>query len=145
MPKELSPALHEKITRLAEQGDQYIEDDDYDKAVEVYQQAIRLLPSPITEWEAATWLYSGIGDAYYFADNNEKSHDAFQQALKSPGGLGNPFIYLRLGQTAFDMGKNELAKDYLMRAYMLDGNTIFEDTNPKYFDFIKPYIEIDKP
>ena len=46
---------------------------------------------------------------------------------------------LRLGQCAYELGKQEAA-EYLMRAYMLAGEEIFEDEDEKYFNLIRPLI-----
>ena len=54
-----------------------------------------------------------------------------QEALKI-GGTGNPFVWLRLGQSAFELGNAKQATDALLSAYMLEGDEIFEDEDPKY-------------
>ena len=46
---------------------------------------------------------------------------------------------LRLGQCSHELGKED-AVEYLMRAYMLTGEEIFESDDEKYFDLIKYFI-----
>lgn len=41
-------------------------------------------------------------------------------------GTPNPFILLRLGRTRVDLGNAERVVEYLLRAYLLDGEDVFE-------------------
>ena len=52
-------------------------------------------------------------------------------AAVTVGGTGNPFVWLRLGQAAFELGMDKQATDALLSAYMLEGDEIFEDEEPK--------------
>ncbi len=47
---------------------------------------------------------------------------------------------MRLGQSAFEIGKMEEAREYLLRAYMLEGDDIFSDEDEKYLDCIRDLI-----
>jgi hypothetical protein len=59
-----------------------------------------------------------------------------------PGGLGNSFLHLRLGQVLLDLAEPDLAADELMRAYMGAGETIFETQEPKYLAFLRTRAKI---
>jgi len=61
--------------------------------------------------------------------------------LLSPGGLGNPFIHLRLGQCALEEGHLDEAAEHLARAYMLEGAEILAEDDPKYFEFLKTRLK----
>ncbi|GGA28702.1 hypothetical protein GCM10011384_17680 [Psychrobacillus lasiicapitis] len=61
-------------------------------------------------------------------------------AINCPDGIENPFIMLRLGETLYELGDVNKAKDYLLRAYILEGYSIFENEEEKYFDVIKSEI-----
>lgn len=50
---------------------------------------------------------------------------------------------LRLGQSAFELGKKERATENLLRAYMLEGKEIFEEDDKKYFEFLKSKVDLD--
>ncbi|MNE84689.1 hypothetical protein D3C80_1816200 [compost metagenome] len=54
----------------------------------------------------------------------------------------NPFIMLRVGQLYFEEDNLEQAKEYLLRAYMLDGAEIFEGSKEKYFEFLKENVKL---
>lgn len=46
---------------------------------------------------------------------------------------------LRLGQCAYELNKEDY-KEYLLRAYMLAGEEIFEADDEKYFESIKDLL-----
>lgn len=139
---ELEDEVYDKITALSENGDAYAEKEQFTTAIEQYQKALDLLPEPKTDWEAATWLYVAIGDAYYNKQQPDQAMDAYQKALMSPDGTGNAYIWFSIGQVFFEEENFEKAKTHFMSAYLLDGEEIFEDENPAYFELIKE--EADK-
>lgn len=103
----------------------------------MFREALDLVPEPLEEWEASTWLFTSIGDCFYSMGAFDEAIDALANATKCPDALGNPFIHLRLGQCYFEIKNEEKAADELMRAYMGDGAAIFEDEAPKYLEFLK--------
>ena len=136
----LDDELYEKIQQLCEVGDELAEDEQYSKAIEKYNEAFELLPEPKYIYEAASWIYTAIGDSLYLAEDFENATDNFQQALKCEGGLGNPFIVLRIGECFYELGNTQKAKEYLIQAYMIEGEDIFSEEDEKYFDLIKDMI-----
>ena len=139
---ELSDEVYDKITALSEKGDEYAEKEQFTSALKQYEEALNLLPEPKTDWEAATWLYTAIGDVHYNKQELDQATDAYQKALMSPDGTGNSYIWFSIGQIFFEEENFEKAKTHLMSAYMLDGDEIFKDENPAYFELIKE--EADK-
>jgi tetratricopeptide (TPR) repeat protein len=137
MADELDDAIHARITKLSSQGDDLVTKGKYEQALERYKEALSLIPEPLTKWEACTWLLTAIGETYFFNADFEKARDALQSAMHCPGGIGNPLIHLRLGQTQFELGNTGRAKDELARAYMGGGEDIFDDEDPKYFALVK--------
>lgn len=63
-----------------------------------------------------------------------------EESLKCPDGLGNPFIQLRLGECFFELGNITKAKEHLLKAYMIEGEEIFEDEPQKYMNLISKNI-----
>ena len=133
----LSTVVHRTITQLSEAGDALAEKGQYREAIAKYEEALALIPAPKTDWEAATWLYTAIGDAHFLAGRFGPARDALAQAMRSPGAVGNPFIHLRLGQAQLELGDEARAADNLARAYLQEGVSIFEGADPKYLAFIK--------
>ena len=138
---ELNEKIYNRICALCETGDAYFEKDKYQRAVEKYQNALSLVPEPKVEWEASTWIYVALGEVYYYCSQYSEAMIYFGEAEKCPGGIENPLINLRLGQCYCECDDSQLAKEYLLRAYMLEGESIFEDEDEKYFELIKDDIE----
>jgi tetratricopeptide (TPR) repeat protein len=136
MTKSLDDELYVDLLVLCEDGDELVKGKQFDQALLKYEEAWNLLPEPKFEWEAATWILAAIGDAYFFAGKYDLSRTAFKNALKCPDGLENPFIYLRIGETSYELGDRQGAQDSLARAYMLDGRTVFSQEDPKYLLFL---------
>jgi tetratricopeptide (TPR) repeat protein len=134
---ELDDEIYGRITELSDEGNELAEDDNFEAAVAKFSEALELLPAPKTDWKAATWLYASIGDMYYSLEKYEAAVNSLFDALNCPDGYGNPFVHLRLGESLCESGQTERAKEHLLQAYMLEGEDIFEDENPKYLNMIK--------
>lgn len=108
-----------------------------DDGITKYNEALDLVPSPKEDWEASTWTYTALGDAYFLKSHFKEASNFFYDALNCPGGIENPFINLRLGQSLFELNQLDKSKEFLLRAYMLEGTEIFDDEDPKYFEIIR--------
>ena len=95
---ELDERIYREICDLSQEGDQYLDDDNFELAEKKYLEALDLIPKPKTEWEASTWLYVALGEVYFFSSKYLEAISFFSEALKCPEGLGNPLINLRMGQ-----------------------------------------------
>ncbi|RPE05778.1 hypothetical protein EGT74_25785 [Chitinophaga lutea] len=137
---ELTEEIYDRIMELSEKGDDFAENEQFSAALNQYQQAIDLLPEPKLDWEAATWLYTAMGDAHFNREDLPNAMNAYQQALKAPDGIANPYIWFSIGQVYFEWKQLDEAKEHFMRAYMLDGEDIFEDQPPEYLDLIREEI-----
>lgn len=134
---ELEDKLYFEITELCEKGDDLIEQDNIAEAIENYRRALELIPNPKYMWEASTWVYGALGDAYYLNQQFDEALACFLEGLKCPDGLDNPFMMLRIGQCSFELENYEKAEEYLLQAYMLEGTEIFEDEDEKYINLIR--------
>jgi tetratricopeptide (TPR) repeat protein len=137
----LPPEIRERLDMLCSNGDDLLDAGDLDAALCAYRAAEELIPEPKEDWEAATWIYTAIGDTLFYKGVFRESLQAFQVAIRSPDGLGNPYIHLRLGQCQFELGNLERAADELTRAYMGEGKKIFEGEDLKYFEFLATRIQ----
>jgi tetratricopeptide (TPR) repeat protein len=136
----LPDEVHEKITVHCSKGDDLVANGDLATAATEYQKAWALLPEPREEWEAATWIMTALGDTYYMRRDFCSARESFRKAMECPNGIGNPFLHLRLGQCAVEIGDTARAADELARAYMGGGKEIFEDEDPKYFEVVKSVL-----
>lgn len=139
--KSLDDATHERIKTLCAEGDHAWQNDDSVGSLKLYWEAWDLLPEPAEEWEAATWILGAIGDVNYQIGDFQAGRDNLSVAMRCPGGLGNPFLHLRLGQCRFELKEFERAADDLARAYMGAGDEIFQEEDPKYFQWLSGRME----
>lgn len=137
---QLPKKLHTQITALCAEGNGYLKLKKYKQAIAKYKDAWDLLPETKLDWEAATWILTSAGDAYFGQGDYEKSLQSFVGAVQGPGGLGNPYIHLRLGQNYFELGDRAKAGDELARAYMGAGDEIFKDEEAKYSTFLQTIL-----
>jgi len=140
MKKELSSELHNQLVQLTDAGNDLMRHGKYDEAHKKFSDAFRLLPEPKVEWEATAWLLASIGDILFLKKDFLRALRALEDAVRCPGGLGNAFIHLRLGQTAFELGDRERAANELSRAYMGEGRKIFATEDPKYFHLVQKVL-----
>lgn len=137
---ELSDVLYEKITNYCNSGDTLYDNGEYYDAIKKYKKAFELLPEPKEEWEATTWICSALADAFAEVGETEKSLQYALLANKCPNGLMNPYVQLQVGMSFFDIGNIEKAREYFLRAYMLEGEDIFSDVPPEHFALIQDLI-----
>ena len=139
-PLEMEAGLHQRITEICERGNEHYHADRHEEAIEEYERALALVPEPWEDWEAATWVLTALGDCHYLLDNHGEALDFLSHAVRCPGGLGNPFIHLRLGEVRYELGHEDRASDELARAYMGGGPEIFETEDPKYITFLRRFM-----
>lgn len=141
---ELPEDIQEALDEVCEQGNEAMDEDDPQEALLFFRQAVDLLPEPADKWEAYGWLCTAQGDAHYAMEDFESAFEQFQEAynLSAPEEV-NPFILLRLGQCYRRLGNDKNAAEYLLRAYMLEGEEIFEE-DADDFAFLKNTVPLDK-
>lgn len=137
---ELSEDIYEVIKSHCNEGDLALEDDDLQDAYDCYMKAWNLVPEPQTNWEASTWILGALADLYFISNDFQQVKESLDFAMHCPNAIGNPFLHLRLGQAELELGNTEKAKDELARALMGAGKQIFENDDPKYFDFISQFM-----
>lgn len=125
---DLPDDVHAEVTRLFQEGANYEDLNAPDAAVECHTKALELLPTPRTQWEAATLLYTALADALGALDRWADAYEALQLALQSPGGRGNGYVWLRLGDAHKAEGRDPQALEAYTSAYMLEGDELFEDS-----------------
>jgi tetratricopeptide (TPR) repeat protein len=136
---QLPDKLYAQVEKLSEEGNVAFDAGRYAAAIERWNAALALLPAPAVDWEAWTWLQTSIGDAYYQLGNFGAARAALFDALNGPGALDNPFIHYRLGQASVRQGRDAEGREHLLKAYMLDGEDIFqaEPDGPRYLGLLR--------
>ena len=129
-------ALQEDIESLVASGDALAHELRYEEALSRYKEAWSLIPEPKHEWEASRRVLAAIGDTHFLTGAFETAVEALSEALLCPGGLGDAFIHLRIGQCEFELGDLDFAAEHLIQAYEREGDDIFQDEDPKYIEFV---------
>lgn len=138
---ELSDEIYDQIEEYSEQGNEYCDNEEWEEAIVCFNKALELLPEPKDDWEAATWLYVALGDAFFFLEKYEEALEHLKIARMCPEGMANPFVLLRLGEAFYELGEVELAQKHLFEAYMMEGTEIFEYEDEKYWELVKKVLK----
>lgn len=138
---EIDDTSFAEITRLSALGNQQLEAGQWRRAIASWQAALDLVPDPKADFEATVWLNASIGDAYLEGEQPQKALHHFEEAYKGLDGHLNPYVLVQLGRILADRGEWDLARDRLMRAYMLEGEEIFAGMEA-YFERLRRDPEI---
>jgi tetratricopeptide (TPR) repeat protein len=132
MPK-LSAEIHDRVTRLAAEGDALAEKHQYIDAIAAYDRARALLPSNFMQYEAAAWLLVAKGDVQLAAG-------LFGTASMCAKG-NNPYVKLKIGVCQFRLGEISRALQSLARVFISEREKIFEEEDPRLLQFLSLHLE----
>ena len=138
LPSELSRMIDD----LCRKGDQFAQIDQLDDAIEKFEAAWGLLPEPKNQWPAATWILMAAGDVYFEKHDYVSACDTLREALHSPDGEQNPFLWLRLGQSLFEVGNLNDSANALESAWRIGGAELFADEDPKFLHFVQTQLGV---
>jgi|GEM_PF-746977 len=125
---ELPEDIQEQMEALSEQAEDAFDQERYEEALDIYNRVLAILPEPRERWEAYVWLKAAMGDACFLMDRYDDGLDHFYEAYTAAGPQNmNPFIVYRLGQIYKRLDDEENAVEFLMRAFLLEGEDVFED------------------
>ena len=149
--EELSPELEERLEKLYEKGNRLEQKERYEEALQAWQEGYALIPAGSRlGLEATIQFLAAIGDIYFLRKElYQEAYECFE-AARGYGGYGNPFIMLRLGECCLELGDEKNAVEYLMRAWMMEGEEIFEpdengeDDGSKYYEFLQAHVDLEK-
>ena len=150
LTEELSEEIQSKMDELAQKGNRLEKEGRLAEAVAVWQEGLELIPEPQQFYGQTVWFLVAIGDVYFQQGEYALAHECFDKARgnMTGEGYGNPFIMLRLGECCLEIGDEKNALEYLLRAYMFEGEEIFapdddgEDDGSKYFEFLRTHIDL---
>lgn len=139
---QMDDAVYERLNQLCQAGNTAVAEKRFDAAVTCFNDAWEWVPEPKKDWDASTWILTAIGDCYFHLRDLKSARPVLEYALRCPGGMGNPFIHLRLGQVLLDAGEHDAAVDELMRAYKVGGAELFTEDDPKYLAFLSSRAQL---
>ncbi|MDE6593556.1 MAG: hypothetical protein K2K57_10920 [Oscillospiraceae bacterium] len=134
---ELNDKIYNQILKLCNKGDKLLEKSKFEAAIKQYTKALELVPHPKEFWEASTWIYAALGEVYFLKNDHNSALNEFMNAYNCPDGISNPFINLRIGECYYKVNDIANAKEYLLRAYMTEGDKIFEGEEAVYLRLIE--------
>lgn len=137
----LDKQLYAQIETLCQQGDEYADNGQFNEALKQYKAAWKLLPDPKEQWEAATWILVAMGDVNFLNGKFPQAVKDLTAALASINAVDNPFVYLRLGQSRFEMGEQSAALEALQTAYELGDEDLWDGEDAKYRQFLAANVE----
>jgi len=140
---ELTDEQQELMDECIAKGDDAMEAENYDDAVNWYQQAYDVLPDPKEAWEPSGYITAAMGDALFNARKYTEALVQLQIAniFYEGEGKANPFVLLRLGSAYVELGQEEDAIPVLNQAYKMEGSDLFEE-DKKYLKFLKKHIQL---
>lgn len=133
----MDEARHERIAELCVTGEELARQRELAAALLKYREALALIPRPVEEHDVAPRVLTALGDMCFQLGRFSEGRHALQGAARSSGGLGTPFVHLRLGQCELELGNPERAAEELARALKLGGEVLFAAEAPKYLDFLR--------
>ncbi|WP_375769537.1 tetratricopeptide repeat protein [Archangium gephyra] len=133
----MDDARLERIAELCVTGEALARQRELAPALLKFREALALIPRPVEEHDVSPRVLTALGDTCFQLGRFSEGRHALLGAARSSGGLGTPFIHLRLGQCELELGNPERAAEELARALKLGGEVLFEGNDPKYLAFVK--------
>lgn len=121
---QLDGIIYDQIQLLSTEGNRAMDQRQLEQAVELWLDALDLLPEPKAQWQAAFWLNASLGEAYYQLGQFDQAIVVLNEAALYPEAQDNPYPFYMLGKAYWRL-KHERSVEYLLKAYDLDGEGIF--------------------
>ncbi len=126
---------------LVEEADLHFSFYEIPEAIARYKQALKMLESKKdSDEEKIAEILTSLGDCYFIEQNMKEALGYYLKAFQLPNGVGNAYALLRTGQVYYEQNNLERAGYYLFQAYLIEGESLFEDEDKKYLDLIRTSI-----
>ena len=89
-----------KLEELAEKGNQYEREKQYDQAMQVWMEGLSLIPEPQQFYSETVWFSASIGDVYFRKGMYQQAYEYFDKARGNLSGAGyqKSFYYVASGR-----------------------------------------------
>ena len=138
---ELPADLKTQVDHQIDQAILLEEQQQFAEATRIYEETLALIPEPQYAYWETMRIFVGFGEIHFARHRFEEAKQFYLECLKMPEGHQNPFVLLRIGQTAFELDDQLTAAEHMTRALMLEGTGIFAEEDPKYLDFLKTVLK----
>lgn len=132
----LPESIAGRVERLCAEGEEFVAQSRYDAAVLRFTTAFRLLPRPQQRWTNTPRILASIVDASFEKTDYISAMEAALGALECPDVNDNPALRLKLGQIYFEQGELAAARQEFDFALQRGGPEVFDDEDPKYWQFL---------
>lgn len=147
---KLPANVEERLYELADEGHKLTLNEQYMDAIHIWKRAIEMIPEPKQHYSETANFYEGIAYNYQIMCMYPQSLNFMERVFSVLGENANqnPFTMLNMGEIYYELGKIELSVKYLNRAYILEGDEIFDFdvygkiNHGKYLDFLKTKINL---
>ncbi|UTA46358.1 hypothetical protein L1F30_09230 [Simiduia sp. 21SJ11W-1] len=129
---ELSTALLARIKSLCAKGYQHYDNAEFDQALRTFYQAWVQLPKPQTQYQAAGWVLTALGDCYFKLGKWSQALEALNSAQFCPEGRNNLFALMRKGQVQLEQGELASARITLFNVYSQGGQDMLAKEPARY-------------
>ena len=135
MPK-LEKKIFAKIQTFNENAEDMIGAEKYSDAIKEYQKAWNTLPEPRQLWDAGLWIKVGQAECGLALNDYATAKQKLLDAMLCSGAVSNPLVHFLLGICCYELGEPACAKEELQLAYDLEGESIFQEGDEKYRNFL---------
>ncbi len=136
--KDLESELKAQVVELCNKAVEAQEEERFHASNRDLQKVYDLLPEPKNEWKAYSWLISIMADNHFEQDEYIAAFKKLEEVFTlDDESTENAYLCLRRGQCALELEYDELAKQFLTRAFELEGKELFEDEHSKYLKLAK--------
>jgi len=126
----------EAYQKACKEADALLEDNYYEAALIRFQEALNILPDGF--WGCEAYAYAGKGEAYQALENWEEAFQSFMWVYVNDQ-TENPYVLMNIGICNYHLDNMEKAKEFLLAAYKIDGEDVFEGAE-EYLDIIRPFL-----
>lgn len=117
---------------------------DNKRALLLFREAYLLLPEPRHTWEQACFILSSMSDIYMDMREWNLALNAARKAEKCPDIHDQPrsklYVSRQIGIASFELGDLKTAREELAKVIIACGNELFEDDDPKYYNYVSKRI-----
>ncbi|MBC9932917.1 tetratricopeptide repeat protein [Chitinophaga qingshengii] len=137
-PFELHPQIVDRIQQQIDLGHRAFAEGNYEKAVVAWTRALKKIPSPKSGFGQSLALNASIGDAYFKLRDYRQAR-VYLEAAKAntaENGNTNAFVLMRLGEVMLELDERPAAREYMIQAYSIGGEQLFEAEETEYRNFL---------
>lgn len=137
--KKLPKSLYDRVKTSLEKGNEFLDGDRSDRALEEFERALGFIPEPRDDYEVTYEVLAAIGDVHWFNEDFEEALETFESAQKIFGAAHQhyqPFLLLRIGQCCYELEDEERARTLLKMGLEAIGAELFEEEDPKYLELV---------